>query len=286
MQAIARDVYIEDHFPGVTLGAISLPQGLILVDAPPSPEDVRAWRATLLTLSNASERMLINLDAHPDRTLGARAMDCVVLAHELTAAVFRTRPGTFKAQGEETGADWESIPGLGNVRWVMPELTFDQEMILHLGDKPVIVEYHPGPSAGSSWVLLPDEKIVFIGDAVMRGQPPFLGSADIPAWQESLKLLASPAYHGWHVISGRGGLVNVDHIRAQGSFLKMASTKIEKLASKKVLITAIDDLARSLLGEFKVASSRQHKYFNRLRYGIYHYFTRNYQPSSRAGTEE
>ncbi|MBI4731218.1 MAG: hypothetical protein HY781_03660 [Chloroflexi bacterium] len=286
MQAIARDIYIEDQYPGVTLGAIPLTHGLIQVDAPPSPEDGRAWRAALLNLSSSSERLLINLDAHPDRTLGARAMDCTVLAHEKAAAVFRSRPTTFKAQGEETGADWESIPGLGNVRWVPPELTFSQEMTLHWGDITVVVEHHPGPAVGASWVILPELKVVFIGDAVMRGQPPFLSNADIPAWQETLKLLGSPAYRGWQVVSGRGGLVNADHIRTQADFLKQAQNKIEKLAQKKSSLEALENLATTLLGEFKVPASRQHKYIRRLRYGIYQYYIRHYQPSGRTTGEE
>ncbi len=113
MQTIATDVYIENGYPGATLGVINLPHGLVQVDAPPSPEDGRAWRAALMNLGGGSERLLVNLDAHPDRTLGARAMDCTIVAQEKTAHVFRTRPTTFKAQGEETGSDWESIPGLG-----------------------------------------------------------------------------------------------------------------------------------------------------------------------------
>jgi glyoxylase-like metal-dependent hydrolase (beta-lactamase superfamily II) len=182
MQSIAKEVYIEVAYPGVTLGVISLAHGLVQVDAPPSPEDARIWRAALLSLGGGSERLLVNLDAHPDRTLGARAMDCTIVAHEKTAQVFRSRPNTFKAQGEDTGSDWESIPGLGNVRWILPEITFSQQMILHWDDNaPIVLEYHPGPSAGASWVILPEEKVVFVGDAVLRNQPPFLAGADLLA---------------------------------------------------------------------------------------------------------
>ena len=63
----------------MTLGVINLPHGLVQMDAPPSPEDARTWRAALLSLGGGSERLLVNLDAHPDRTLGARAMDCTVV---------------------------------------------------------------------------------------------------------------------------------------------------------------------------------------------------------------
>ena len=150
MHAIVDNIYIGDQFPGATLGVINMPHGLIQVDAPPSPEDGRAWRAALLNLGGGSERLLVNLDAHPDRTLGDRAMDCTIVAQEKTAHVFRTRPTTFKAQGEETGSDWESIPGLGNIRWVTPEITFSHQMAIHWGDSSVILEHHPGPTAGAA----------------------------------------------------------------------------------------------------------------------------------------
>jgi hypothetical protein len=79
MDAIANNVYIEDRFLGVTLGVITQSRGLIQIDAPPGPEAGRAWRASLMGMGNGPERVLINLDAHPDRTLGVRAMDCTVM---------------------------------------------------------------------------------------------------------------------------------------------------------------------------------------------------------------
>jgi glyoxylase-like metal-dependent hydrolase (beta-lactamase superfamily II) len=287
MQAIAKDVYIEVDYPGVTLGVVSLAHGLIQVDAPPSPEDARIWRAALLSLGGGSERLLINLDAHPDRTLGARAMDCTIVAHEKTAQVFRSRPNTFKAQGEDTGSDWESIPGLGNVRWILPEITFSHQMTLHWDDNaPIILEHHPGPSAGATWAILPEEKVVFVGDAVLKNQPPFLAGADLSAWLETLKLLLSPAYHGWLVVSGRGGLVNVDVIRAQRDYLDQVLNKIEKLAQKKSSPDAVENLITPLLNPFKIPANRHQKYTQRLRYGLYHYYSRHYHPASNVAGEE
>jgi len=287
MQAIAKDIYIEDAYLGVTLGVISLTHGLLQIDAPPFPEDARTWRAALLSLGGGSERLLVNLDAHPDRTLGSRAMDCTIVAHEKTAQVFRTRPNTFKAQGEETGADWESIPALGNIRWILPEITFSHQMILHWDDKaPIVLEHHPGPSAGATWVVLPEEKAVFVGDAVLRNQPPFLAGADLAAWLDTLKLLLSSAYRGWLVVSGRGGLVNVETIRAQRDYLDQVLSRIEKLAQKKSLPEAVENLIAPLLNPFKIPANLHQKYAQRLRYGLFHYYGRHFHPSSSIAGEE
>jgi len=287
MQSIAKDIFIETDYPGVTLGVIILTHGLVQIDAPPSPEDARIWRAALLSLGGGSERLLVNLDAHPDRTLGARAMDCTVIAHEKTAQVFRSRPNTFKAQGEDTGADWESIPGLGNIRWILPEITFSHQMSLHWDENaPILLEHHPGPSAGATWAILPEEKVVFVGDAVLRNQPPFLAGADLPAWLETLKLLLSPTYRGWLVVSGRGGLVNAETIRTQRDYLDQVLSKLEKLALKKSSPDAVESLVTPLLSSFKIPTSRHQKYSQRLRYGLYHYYSRHYHLASNASDEE
>ncbi len=285
MKTIAREVYMEDQYLGVTLGAINLPHGLIQIDAPPSLEDGRAWRAALLTLGGGAERLLVNLDAHPDRTLGARTMDCTVVAHEKVAQIFRSRPNTFKAQGNETGADWETIVGMGNIRWAPPEITFSQNMSIEWGESPVLLESHPGPAAGSAWVVLPEVKVVFVGDAILRNQPPFLANADLPAWIETVKLLLSPAYHSWLVVSGRGGLVTGDVIRAQRVYLDQVLKKLEKMAAKKSSPQAVENLIPRLLSGIKAPASRQRQYAQRLRYGLHHYYVRHYHTNTSTEAE-
>lgn len=282
MQEIEKNIFIEDQFPGVTLGVIVTPRGLIQIDAPPSPEDARSWRASLMSLGGGMERVLINMDAHPDRTLGARSMDCTVIAHEKTAAIFRTRPGTFKAQGEETGADWESIPGLGSVRWASPEISFSEQMVLHWGENPVLLEHRPGPSLGSIWVHLPQEKVVFIGDAVLKNQPPFLAGSNLKSWLSSLSLLMDVTYKGYTIVSSRGGVVTTATIKAQYDFLKHVKEKLDKVTSKKPKPAVVEKMVTSLLTSFKAPAARQKQYAQRLRYGVLHYNARQHHVTSQS----
>jgi cyclase len=280
MDSISKQVFIEEQYPGVTLGIISNSQGVILIDAPPSPEDGRSWRATLMGLGSGPERILINLDSHPDRTVGVRAMDCSVIAHEKAAQVFRNRPNIFKAQGDDTGADWESIPGLTGIRWVSPEISFTHTMTLHWDNTPVLLESHPGPHQGAIWVILPEDKVVFIGDAVLKNQPPFLAYANLPAWLEALALLQSKAYSDFTVISGRDGVVSAAVIKNQVDFLKDAHKRLEKLSQKAQKPDMTESLVQPLLANFKVPAARQKQFSHRLRYGLRHYYTRHYQSNN------
>ena len=280
MQSIANKVFIEDSFPGVTLGAISTPRGLIQIDAPPSPDDSRTWRASLMNVGAGPDRVLVNLDSHPDRTLGARAMDCIIIAHEKTAQAFRNRPTTFKAQGDETGANWESIPGLGSVRWAPPEISFTHDMTLHWGEEPILLEHHPGPAAGAIWVILPSEKIVFVGDLVLKGQPPFLSNANLPNWIDSLKELMSADFKGYTIVSGRGGTVTQAVIKTQLDAIKHLHDRIEKLSARNAAPESTEKLVDILFSGYKIPVVRQKNYIQRLRYGLRHYYVRHYHPTN------
>jgi glyoxylase-like metal-dependent hydrolase (beta-lactamase superfamily II) len=220
------------------------------------------------------------MDAHPDRTLGARAMDCTVIAHEKTAYIFRTRPSTFKAQGEETGADWESIPGLGSVRWAPPEISFVDQMTIHWSDSPVILEHRPGPSNGSIWVNLPQEKVLFVGDSVLKNQPPFLAGSNLKSWLKSLSHLLEPDYKGYTFVSSRGGVVTTSVIKSQYDFLKHVHDKLEKSTTKKPNPAAVEKMVTSLLTWFKAPAARQKQYAQRLRYGLMHYNARQHHVAS------
>lgn len=286
MQSIANHIYIEDQLAGVTLGAVALPHGLIQIDAPPAQEDGRSWRATLLGLNSGVERLLINLDSHPDRTLGVRAMDCTVIAHEKTAQAFRNRPSTLKAQNEDTGADWELVAGPGSIRWALPEITFTERMAIQWSQLPLILEHHPGPAAGACWAIFPEQKIVFLGDLVVKNQPPFLANANLADWLASLETLLSPSYADYTLVSGRGGIVTLSAVREQREFIQKIDELVESLGQKTSTLETLEKTVPSLLAEFDASSDRLKQYTQRLRHGLRQYYYRRYHPSNTPEIEE
>jgi len=279
MQELAHQVYIETAYAGVTLGAINWSHGLILIDAPFRMEDARSWRSALLNLGGGVGRMLVNLDAHYDRTLGVRAMDCTIVGHEQMAEVFRNRPVTFKTTGAETGAEWELHNNLGSIRWVPPEITFTERLMIHWNDTPLILEYHPGPSIGAIWAILPDQHVAFVGDSLIPNQPPFLSNADLPKWIETLRPLGTPQYQNYLLVSGRDGLVAHQQVRLQIQLLENIHSQLEKLASQKAPAHETSQLAQVFLASFDVRPEQEVMYRQRLLNGLYHYYIRHYQPS-------
>jgi glyoxylase-like metal-dependent hydrolase (beta-lactamase superfamily II) len=286
MQEIIANVYIETGYAGVTLGAINCPHGLILVDAPFRLEDVRSWRSALLNLGGGVDRLLVNLDSHLDRTLGVRAMECTVIGQAKMAEVFRNRPLTFKAQPAETGAEWELYNNLGSVRWLPPEITFSDSFCIHCNDSPILLEHKPGPNYGAIWLLMPEEKVVFVGDAVTINQPPFFSAADLHQWIERLEELLSPEFQEYIIISGRGGIARREHVRAQLQILQDVIERLEMLAQANAAPYDVERLAAELIKRYSVNLETRMMYESRLRYGLQHYYLRHYRPADVDVTEE
>jgi len=285
MQELSPNLFIETSYVGVTLGVINLPHGLILIDAPPRPEDGRSWRSALSNLSGGVDRLLINLDAHPDRTLGVRTMECTVVAHEKTAQVFRNRPTTFKAQNGDTGAEWELVSGLGSVRWCPPEITFSQHLLIHWGDQPVILEHHPGPTTGAIWVIVPETKVIFVGDAVTLNSPPFLANADLPPWLITLKTLHAPEYKDYFLISSRGDVLTPEQANRQTMLLQQILDMLNELTESNASPDATDKLVEPILSKLQYPPERKEQFTKRLKWGLYQYYTRHLNLPGSEGEE-
>jgi glyoxylase-like metal-dependent hydrolase (beta-lactamase superfamily II) len=277
MKQIEPGIYYEDGYTGVTLGALAFPHGIIMIDAPLRAEDARAWRSALHNLPGGPNRILVNLDAHLDRTLGARALDATIVAHMKTAQVFRNRPSIFKGQNSESGAEWEvSNDVLGN-RWAIPDITFAHRIFFQWGGPQVIFEHHPGPALGSIWAIIPEAKIVFVGDTIQLEQPPFLASAELPAWIESLELLLS-AHKNYTLISGRGGPVDTDAVKIQLKKLRNILKGLERLAKRNAPPEETEGLIDGLIADMNLPPKRREHYIQRLRHGLFYYYARRYRP--------
>jgi glyoxylase-like metal-dependent hydrolase (beta-lactamase superfamily II) len=279
MHQIDRGIYYEDSYLGVTLGGMVYSYGTIMVDAPLRAEDARTWRSALVNQRSGINRMLVNLDAHPDRTLGARGLDCTILAHQKTAQVFRNRPAIFKGQNTETGAIWETYLDAIGMRWAAPDITFTDSMSLHWGGPEVVLEHHPGPTPGAIWAVLPTAKVVFVGDLVVINQPPFLSNADFTVWLESLDLLLNQ-YSDFTIVSGRGGLASIDAVQAQHQFLKDTLVGIEQLARSNEAPEVTEKLIPGLMAAFTLDDDQRERFTQRMHYGLYQYFARRYRPTT------
>ena len=271
MQEIAPQIYIEREYPGVTLGLINWKRSLILIDAPFRPEDIRLWRVSMHELAPNTDRLLISLDDHYDRTLGSRQIEGPVIGHEKLTQLFKDRPVNIKPQGIETGAAWEQHNTLGNIRWSVPEITFTEHLEIHSDAHTLLLDSHPGHSPAAIWVTLPEEKVCFIGDTVTPHSVPFLANADLAQWRDTLSLLLKPVYRSYILVSGRGGLISTNDIKEQLKIVEKINKQLEKLGGKPLRNEDIQKTAANILKQCNVPKEEEQQHLQRARWGLVQY---------------
>ena len=275
MKEIVKNIYMEDAYPGVMLVAIVREEGTFLIDSPLRPDDGRSWQSVIYGIGKSPNKLLVNLDSHPDRMLGDRAMECTVIAQAQTHEVAKERSTIFKSQNFEYGAEWEICGGLSGIRWQYPHLFFSEHLILNW-ENDIIMEHHPGPEAGACWVILPDEKLVFVGDAVVVDEPPYLAFADIPAWVDSLDLLLSKEYEEYRIFSSRSGEVDQEQIKEFRNYLKDIHKRIEKLAKREVDSEDTEKLVSKFMPKEVEDQTFEALFTKRLKVGLFEYYQNHY----------
>jgi len=282
MKEIATDILIETEYEGVTVGAIRTPAGVVMVDTPINPKDASAWRTTCTRSSAGSDRLLVLLDEHFDRVSGATNIKCPVIVHEKTSQAVSSKPSLKNQPPNGMGAAWETNPEpAATTRWIHAEITFTVNMAINWGGDPILLEHHPGPSKGSTWVVVPHKHVAFIGDTVTPDQPPFFANADIDAWLESLHELQLARFKDFILISGRGSLVTIDDVKDLEHFLKKAARKFEKLTASRAKVDQIEALGEELMEDFAPKTKREAEQFlNRLSTGITQYYSSHFSKKS------
>ena len=88
------------------------------------------------------------------------------------------------------------------------------------------------------------------------------------------------------VIGGRTGLVTRDQIKAQMVYLQIIEGKLAGLAAQKSPPEATASLIRELLTGFKIPEQRYEQYAQRLKWGLFYYYTRHYRTNPTDEVEE
>lgn len=200
-----------DTFPQGNTTVIIGDREVLVVDSCYLPSSAREDIAQIKTWTNKPVRYLVNTHWHFDHTMGNGTYwdafpGLSIIAHTETAKQAAYNPGWFERfpkRGDrmrqilEAGKDGngkvlsdgekkeyaEAIAGLAPVQEEFktivdrtPNLTFDSEMRIDLGNRKVRIKYlGRGNTAGDAIVYLPKEKVVATGDLVVHPVPFMFG---------------------------------------------------------------------------------------------------------------
>jgi glyoxylase-like metal-dependent hydrolase (beta-lactamase superfamily II) len=274
MDKLTPNVYVETSYRGSTVGAILTPIGVIAVDTPLLPADVRHWRAQIASITNQPIAYLIYTDGHRDRVLGHQWLGGMVVAHEAAWEKMRSYGDALRQQVVEFlmhhGAPEAADEISRHLQLGLPQLTVSDNstLTLHTGKPHVIVRPVGGASLSSVWIELPDQGIVFAGDLVTLNTHPFMSEAATRVWLDRLVELRDPEYFATKIVPGRGsGYRRADTHKVSGYLTNMRDS-VRKMMSDRRGKIDVSELIPSFLDRFPIAPGENERVQRRIRTGL------------------
>jgi glyoxylase-like metal-dependent hydrolase (beta-lactamase superfamily II) len=276
MQEITPNIFIENNSLGLVTGVIRTSAGSVLIDSPSRHDDARSWRSGTAKLVTGEPKFLINLDTNYDRIISAKGTECVIISHSYTVSIPRGKTSAAKIQDDsQSESELHDQQSTNPLRWIPPEIVFEDNLSIDLGGVRLELEHHPGSNLAGIWVILPQQRIVFVGDTVIVDQPPFLAYADLAAWQADLMLLASREYKGYQIISSRSGVIGTGQVREMEKLIATISNLMEPLIAKNADLDEYHRLIPKIMKHINSSPGGEELQINRLRWGLTTWYEQN-----------
>jgi cyclase len=192
MDQVAPGVYVETKYESGNVGFIVTGAGVVCVDAPMLPSDVRDWKAQILSATDEPIITLIQTDYDQARVVGTYLFDVPLVAHDAIMDRIKIY-GSEKAvnQISELIARSGGIADFDQGGWQvrMPDVTFSERLVLYKGECMIHVLHGGGHSSATSMVHLPEHDLLFSGDVVFCNQHPSMTYAETKEWLSALNQL-------------------------------------------------------------------------------------------------
>lgn len=226
---VAEDIYTftSDLYAQVTAGVILTPEGTIFIDTLPFPSETREMLDFVEEQGTGTVRYVINTHYHSDHSNGNFLFpEADVIAHRLCREALID-------WGEQSLAEAKKqTVGLHEVELRLPNITFERDMYVHLGQRSLFLTPLPGHTSDCIGVYVEGDKILFAGDAMLP--VPHVAWGEIEACARSLQTIRTLKPDT--VIQGHGQLLLrgelAIEIESSLKYLKCIKEKVQQLLHK------------------------------------------------------
>ena len=184
---VAPRVYAYTQHPGTAgisnAGLVLGEEWALVVDAMLVPSMTRPFMEQVRRVTGLPIRFLVNTHHHADHIFGNQFVGAQhIVSHPYCRAeILRSAQASLeesKRNRPQYADDWRQIA------ITPPDLTFEEKMVLHLGDTAVEILYLGGPAHtyGDVVVHIPRHKVLFAGDLAFYYVTPLAFQGHVSGW--------------------------------------------------------------------------------------------------------
>lgn len=211
-----------------------------MIDVPIDPDHARTWAAEIR--QRGEVRCIINTEHHMDHWFGNGmfAVD-TILSHEAAReAMLAMDLDYVRERTRVLYSDPLSIPDDYRLRF--PNITYSDEMTFYSGSHTFHLIHIPGHTAGQTAVYIPEEQVVFTGDAVFCENWTAVHDGTPERWLDSLKIIEDLDVRV--IVPGHGRLCGKAYLATQAAIVRGYMDAGEKARGRGADKQDLDDASK------------------------------------------
>ena len=222
-------VFRSDQYVQVTAGIVLTSMGAVLIDTLLYPEESLKIKQFVEERLSTTVRYVINTHFHADHTSGTCFFpDAQVVSHRLCRELLNTRGRDGLKRMQTNSPEFEAV------ELVLPNIVFDDEITLTVGNTTFLLWSSPGHSPDSIACLVQEANVLFAADTVMP--IPYFVDGSFDDFNKSLQRLQNQPYE--NIIQGHGEVVLrgevTEKIESDLEYLKKLEIIVEKALSDNI----------------------------------------------------
>ena len=186
---VAPDLHFVFDFDSSNSGFLVTDEGVLVIDTRQHPRDGEDLIQRIRKVTDKPIKWVVITHFHGDHHFGNapfKGLGATIVAQEETATLMKK---TFNKEFARRGKFFSSRNyDPKEVTLVLPDVTFDHEMTIHLGGKDIRLLYlGPGQNPGDTFVLIPHDRAIYTPGAFAKRS--WANTAFTPSVESWTKLL-------------------------------------------------------------------------------------------------
>lgn len=216
---------------GANAGLVVGKDAALVIDTLVSAKDAKRFLSDIKKVTDKPVKYVVNTHYHLDHSWGNDVFakkGAVVIAHENSRlAMQKMEDPTLHP--ENFGMTAKDIKG---TVLKAPDVTFRDSLQIDLGGITVELNY-PGETHtnGSIFAAIPQDSVLFLGDALFTGYHPFIGEGNYKSWKKILTDLEKTTFK--ILVPGHGPLSTIEDVKAMKTYITEFDAKAKKLCKNK-----------------------------------------------------
>lgn len=248
-ERVTEDVYVfmSGLYAEVAATVVITPDGAVIIDTLPFPQETMQVRDFALARCPAGIRYVVNTHHHADHVYGSYLFpEAELVAHRLCRQIL------IKI-GDESLAQAKALtPALADVRLRIPQLVFDTDLLIRLGEKTIHLMYAPGHTPDGVIAHIREDKVLVASDVVTP--VPLIVQGDIATLSKTLRRIKGLNLE--NVIQGHGGVLlrgEIDEtMDANVAYLRAAERRVRALVEKGAPRSELNSISIESCGKSRI----------------------------------